>query len=157
MPCASGSSTESRTSRRALTNGTPSTVTRELIARLPASEFPDLALRVLLCYDSADPYAVRATFFLADQGPVSWIFARDLLITGTTDSAGEGDVRISVSRMSRPRSVYLALQTPEGSALIELSLPDVADFLRTTYVLCEPGDEDDHLDLDLAIENLMGR
>src|ERR687888_175865 len=55
-----------------------------------------LHLRASLKYDPTDPYAVHVMFHPDTSGaePVSWSFARELLVTGIDEAAGMGDVRV---------------------------------------------------------------
>ena len=46
-----------------------------------------------LVYDPEDPYAV-ALVFHASEGDVTWMVARELLVTGASGPAGDGDVMV---------------------------------------------------------------
>ena len=87
---------------------------------------------------------------------MSWVFARELLTHGVLAHAGQGDVRVWRSTEDEFSDVvYIGLVSPEGEALVQLSGTALASFLRKTYATCWPGEEPDHLDLDLTIEHLL--
>jgi hypothetical protein len=92
----------------------------------------------------------------AGGGPVSWSFARELLVTGLDEPAGIGDVRVWPSWAS-PRGdfVALALSSPDGNALFEVPRSILVRFLRRTYVAVPRGRESDHLDVDTAVNRLL--
>ncbi len=71
-----------------------------------------------LRYDTADPYAVHATFHTGAEETVEWVFARDLLAEACT-GPGTGDVRVWPSRSHGQGVVCIALSSPEGEALLE--------------------------------------
>ena len=134
---------------------TRQTVTRELIVRLAEPHDDVISVRAVLHYDVTDPYAVTARFWPDSSGPVTWVFARELLSVGLDGAAGEGDVRIFSSWPGVRDSVFIALTSDEGEALIQLPISQVADFLSMTYILCVPGEEDGYLDTDRAIAQLL--
>ncbi|MGZ4594025.1 MAG: SsgA family sporulation/cell division regulator [Actinomycetes bacterium] len=134
---------------------THQTVTRELIVWLAEPHDDVISVRAVLHYDVTDPYAITARFWPDSSGPVTWVFARELLSVGLDGAAGEGDVRIFSSWPGARDSVFIALTSHEGEALIQLPISQVADFLSTTYILCAPGEEDGHLDTDRAIAQLL--
>ena len=57
-------------------------VTCELHLRLVVSSESSLPVPASLKYESADPYAVHATFHTGAQESVDWVFARELLSEG---------------------------------------------------------------------------
>ena len=69
----------------------PSTITREVMVQLVAPGDGRVSLPVVLHYDTADPYAVHATFRTGQGEGVSWVFARELLTLGVHQQCGEGD------------------------------------------------------------------
>lgn len=54
------------------------TVSCELHLRLVVSSESSLPVPAGLRYDTADPYAVHATFHTGAEETVEWVFARDL-------------------------------------------------------------------------------
>ena len=120
-----------------------------------------------LVYDSADPYAVRVRFGDAahgdgtsdrpdpdDDGGVEWLLSRELLRTGLSIPAGDGDVRIWPTRAA-PDVLFLQLRAPSGEALFELSAAVVGDFLRETERLVPAGQESGLLQVDDELSALL--
>jgi hypothetical protein len=118
----------------------------------------------LLCYDAADPYAVRICFGevgatgageaeVSEDG-ITWLLGRDLLRSGLDRPAGEGDVRIWPSQ-SAADVLFVHLQAPSGEALFEASRATVAAFLRQTDAIVPPGTETSALRLDSELQALL--
>jgi hypothetical protein len=133
----------------------PSTVTREVIVQLVAPGDGSVSLPVVLHYDTADPYAVHATFRTGQGDGVSWVFARELLTVGVQRPAGDGDVRVWPSWNGANEVVFIGLTSPDGEALLQAATSEMVDFLARSYALCPQGQERSHLDLDRAIEALL--
>ena len=72
------------------------TVSCELHLRLVVSSESSLPVPAGLRYDTADPYAVHATFHTGAEETVEWVFARDLLAEGLHRPTGTGDVFLTV-------------------------------------------------------------
>ena len=98
-----------------------------------------------LCYDSADPFAVRFCVQTPGQpgGTVTWLFARDLLLAGTKGPAGYGDVRLAPVAGMRVRDHYLRVDLDNGRAVAAVCLPllSVAEFLVASYSIVPSGQE----------------
>ena len=116
-----------------------------------------MPLTAQLEYRAEDPYAVHATFDVGPDGPVRWVFARDLLDEGLVHPVGDGDVHISpcVDPVGR-HTVQIELSSSEGIAVLEASAEDLLRFLEQCYRLVGPGLESLHLDLDAALVRLLG-
>ncbi|MCW2535808.1 MAG: SsgA [Modestobacter sp.] len=124
------------------------------------------AVPATLVYDSADPYAVRIRFGDAgedadttdagpdDDGGVEWLLSRELLRTGLSRPAGDGDVRIWPARAALD-VLFLQLRAPSGEALFELSAAVVGDFLRKTELLVPAGQESGLLQVDDELSALL--
>jgi Streptomyces sporulation and cell division protein, SsgA len=138
-----------------MSRSVPTTVTRELTAQLVIPEDDSVSCPVVLHYDIADPYAVRATFDTGEGDGVSWVFARELLTLGVHRPAGDGDVHVWPSRASGSEIVFIGLASPNGEALLQASIAELVDFLGRSYSLCPQGKEGEHLDVDGAIEALL--
>jgi hypothetical protein len=117
----------------------------------------------LLCYDPADPYAVRICFGEVgasaeaggvDEDGITWLVGRDLLRAGLERPAGEGDVRIWPAQGATD-VLFLHLQAPSGEALFEVSRATVAGFLRHTDGMVAPGSETALLHLDEELLALL--
>ncbi len=101
-------------------------------------------------YSVEDPFAVRAIFEFGED-KVDWTFARELLILGTANDVGNGDVRVYPSLETD--AVILSLSSPEGDALLELPRQPLVGFINRTTALVPVGEED--YDVDLLIANLL--
>jgi hypothetical protein len=135
----------------------PVTVTAELQVSLMVPGATGLPVRAGLGYDAADPYAVRVGFRTAPGGDVvEWTFARQLLTDGVTAPAGEGDVRTWPRSRDGEPVVCLSLTSPSGSALFEIPVPDLVEFLTMTYAAVPTGTESAHVDVEAELEHLLG-
>jgi hypothetical protein len=140
------------------TPGYSSPITLQLVGPQAWTEVP-----ALLCYDAADPFAVRIAFgdVGADSGSVevdetgiSWLLSRELLHAGLERPTGDGDVRLWPAH-STADVLYLHLRAPSGEALFELSRATVTAFLRQTEALVPTGTEGALLDLDHELHSLL--
>ena len=135
-----------------------SPITLQLVGPQSWTEVP-----ALLCYDGADPFAVRIAFGdVGDEGGsvdpadagISWLVSRELLQSGLDGPAGDGDVRLWPAQ-SAADVLFLHLRAPSGEALFELSRATVAGFLAQTEALVPSGSESDLLDLDIELAMLL--
>jgi hypothetical protein len=133
----------------------PATATREIGVQLVAPGEGTVPLPMVLHYDSADPFAVHATFRTGKGEGVSWVFARDLLTLGVHRPTGEGDVRVWPSSSSGSEVVFIGLNSPDGEALLQAPAASVIDFLGRSYAIVPHGRERDYLDVDRVIESLL--
>jgi Streptomyces sporulation and cell division protein, SsgA len=132
-----------------------STVTRELTVEVVAPADEPIRVPMVMRYDTADPYALHAAFQMGDGDEVPWVFSRELVAVGVSSASGRGDVRVWPAVSDGRQVVCIALISPDGQALLEAATEDVVDFLSTTYSLCAPGDERQHLDMDGALRALL--
>ena len=134
----------------------PVTATREVQVELVApGEGTVVPLPMVLHYDSADPFAVQATFRTGKGEGVCWVFARDLLTLGVHRPTGDGDVRVWPSSAGGREVVYIGLNSPDGEALLQAPSAAVIDFLGRSYAIVAHGKERDYLDVDRVIEALL--
>lgn len=108
-----------------------------------------------LSYRADDPYAVHITFHLGQDSPVTWVFARELLVEGVFRACGQGDVRVWPTRVGGRNVICLALSSPAGDALLEAPAGTVAAWLERTLRRVPPGREDAGLDVDGALATLL--
>jgi hypothetical protein len=135
--------------------GRATSVVVETMVRL-VEEGGSLPVRASFCYEQADPYAVEVVFHgEAYDEPVSWVFARELLVAGIDRPTGEGDVQLWPWSSPRGDFVALRLVVPEGEALFEVQRSVVARFLRRTCLVVRRGRESDHIDMDEVIGRLL--
>ncbi|MBW8805025.1 MAG: sporulation protein SsgA [Catenulispora sp. 13_1_20CM_3_70_7] len=132
-----------------------SSVTCELQLRLVISGDSSLPVPAGLRYETADPYAVHATFHTGGQDTVDWVFARELLAEGLRRPTGTGDVRVWPSRSRGQAIVCLALSSPEGEALLEAPARALESFLKRTNAAVPPGLEHRFYDLDAELMHLF--
>ena len=112
-------------------------------------------LPVSLVYDPEDPYAV-ALVFHASEGDVTWMVARELLVTGASGPAGDGDVMVwPALTPDLDEAVVIRLQAPSGRLVLRLGMPELDDFLGRSLSLVPWGTESAHLDLDALVEDLL--
>jgi Streptomyces sporulation and cell division protein, SsgA len=109
-----------------------------------------------LSYNPADPYAVTATFRSEDDA-VAWTFSRDLLDEGLIAPAGEGDVAVWPCSDDDGEVICIALSSPFGQALLEAQRHEVEAFIVRSFSSVPRGGESLHLDIDGAIDQLLGR
>ena len=140
------------------TSGHSSPITLQLIGPQSWTEVP-----ALLCYDAADPFAVRIAFgdvgdengtVDVDEAGIAWLVSRELLQTGLDRPSGEGDVRVWPAHGASD-VLFLHLRAPSGEALFELSRATVAGFLRETETLVPTGSESTMLALDEELQALL--
>lgn len=112
-------------------------------------------MKVVLVYDIADPYAVRAEFHIAPEARATWVFARQLMSQGLKEATGDGDVRVSPSGVGRDRRVHIVLMAEDCHAHVQAAEVDVVEFLRASYSLCRPGNEHRHLDVSGGLRALL--
>ena len=133
------------------TPGYSSPITLQLVGPQTWTDVP-----ALLCYDGADPFAVRIAFgdvgdengvVDLEDGGIAWLLSRELLQAGLAGPAGDGDVRLWPAHAATD-VLFLHLRAPSGEALFELSRATVAAFLRQTETLVPSGTESSLLDLD---------
>lgn len=133
-------------------------VRTELELRLVVPGGPPLPVRADLRYGADDPWAVRLAFHVGDGGDtgsvVEWLFARDLLVEGITGPAGAGDVRVWPSA-GWDRVVNMAMASPSGSAVFELDLDALVEFLEQTCLAVPTGSEEGVVDLDSELALLF--
>jgi hypothetical protein len=134
-------------------SSTPPVVRRAVVELVGPSE--PVSVETELRYDPDDPYAV-AVAFLMGESEVSWVFARDLLMRGAAEPAGEGDVQVLPSVDSEGRAlVVLVLRSPSGGAVVRFAARDVLGFLADSTRAVWPGSEGEHLSADDLIAALL--
>ena len=110
-------------------------------------------------YDPADPWAVMITFRGASgrsTEPVRWAVGRDLLMSGITDPAGEGDIQLFPSVDENGRAaVIMELCSPDGRLVTQLRTKELYAFLVKTLMAVPIGTE--AIDLDQMVESLVGQ
>ncbi|MFI6349524.1 SsgA family sporulation/cell division regulator [Streptomyces sp. NPDC050560] len=134
-----------------------SVVEREIELLLILSPDQSIPVPAKLLYRTDDPCAVRITFHVGTDTPVSWTFARDLLIEGVFRPSGQGDVRVWPSRSEGRDVVLMALSSPEGEALLSAPAVALSAWLERTLRVVPPGSEGERLGIDTALTELLTR
>ncbi|MEU2421397.1 SsgA family sporulation/cell division regulator [Streptomyces sp. NPDC007851] len=133
------------------------TVVRAVTAQLVVSPTYSQPLCMRLRYERADPYVVRAAFFIHSDEPVEWVLGRDLLADGLNGYAGHGDVRIWSAADRGDPAMYIALGSRAGTALVEIPVHDVKTFVEGTEALVPRGTESGRIDWDAELAYLLSQ
>jgi hypothetical protein len=83
------------------------------------------------------------------------VFARDLLMLGTTESSGTGDVVVAPAPEPFARKTLIALGASSDAAVLILRTREVRKFLWHSYELVPSGREEHHLDVDELVTQLL--
>lgn len=135
----------------------PVTVSAVLQVSLVVPDAASAPVEATLSYRVDDPYAVRVAFRTRQAAEaVEWTFARQLLTDGVTAPAGAGDVRTWPSHAHGEPVVCLSLTSPSGTALFELPVTGLVEFLTRTYAQVPTGGESQHVDVDRELADLLG-
>jgi hypothetical protein len=130
-------------------------VERELELGLVLSPERTIPVPARLGYRTDDPYAVHVTFHIGTDHPVSWTFARELLVEGVFRPSGHGDVRVWPTKTEGGGVVMMALSSPGGDALLEAPATQVSAWLERTLRAVPPGSEAERLGLDEGLAELL--
>ncbi|MGW0468557.1 SsgA family sporulation/cell division regulator [Streptomyces sp. NPDC003027] len=130
-------------------------VERELELKLVLSPERSVPVPARLAYRTGDPYAVHITFHIGSDHPVSWTFARELLVEGVFRPCGHGDVRIWPTKVDDRDVVLMALSSPDGDALLEAPSAQVSAWLERTLRAVPPGTEAEQLGIDDGLAELL--
>lgn len=101
-----------------------------------------------------EPFAVTVAFRTERGRWIEWTFARDLLVTGLTEPAGIGDVRVRPDLSEDEETLTLEIESPDGYATFELEREDVENFVNMTIELVPLGAESECFDVDGLIEEI---
>lgn len=132
-------------------------VQAEVLMSFVVSEELSFRIPVELGYETRDPFAVRMTFHLPGDAPVTWAFGRELLLDGINAPSGEGDVRIEPSGSEELSEVSIRLRVGIDQALFRASAPPLVAFLDRTDKLVALGQESTLEDFDEGLEEALGR
>jgi hypothetical protein len=132
-------------------------VQAEVMMSFLVSEELSFRIPVELRYETCDPYAVRLTFHLPGDAPVTWAFGRELLIDGVGRPCGDGDVRVSPAEPDSLGDVLIRLQVGSDQALFRSSTAPLIAFLDRTDKLVPLGQEGAHGDFDAHLDEALDR
>lgn len=133
-----------------LTTTTVST-TAVQIATINSEEDHDLSAE--FSFDPRDPWAVTMGLE-TPSGPVRWTFARDLLVEGQYEPAGDGDVHVwPCLSPSGEAVVIVELDSPAGETLLQFPTRAVQDFVYAALETVPLGSE--QVDVDSWLEQIL--
>ncbi|KOU62572.1 regulator [Streptomyces sp. MMG1533] len=132
-------------------------VQAEVMMSFLVSEELSFRIPVELRYETCDPYAVRLTFHLPGDAPVTWAFGRELLIDGVGRPCGDGDVRVSPAEPDSLGDVLIRLQVGSDQAVFRSSTAPLIAFLDRTDKLVPLGQEGAHADFDAHLDEALDR
>jgi hypothetical protein len=113
----------------------------------------DLTMVAEFVYDSSDACAVTMVL-QASSGPVHWTFARDLLVEGQYEPAGDGDVHVWPCLTACGEAVVIVeLCSPVGETLLQFPTRAVQDFVYSSLESVPLGREE--VDVDGWLEQLL--
>jgi hypothetical protein len=132
-------------------------VQAEVMMSFLVSEELSFRIPVELYYETCDPYAIRLTFHLPGDAPVTWAFGRELLIDGVGRPCGDGDVRVSPAEPETLGEVLIRLQVGGDQALFRSSTAPLIAFLDRTDKLVPLGQEGALADFDAHLDEALDR
>ncbi|MER7109122.1 SsgA family sporulation/cell division regulator [Streptomyces sp. NPDC000229] len=132
-------------------------VQAEVLMSFVVSEELSFRIPVELGYETRDPFAVRMTFHLPGDAPVTWAFGRELLVDGINGPSGDGDVHIAPTGLEDLSDVSIRLQVGADRALFRSSAPPLVAFLDRTDKLVPLGQERTLGDFEEHLEEALGR
>ncbi|MGW4033711.1 SsgA family sporulation/cell division regulator [Streptomyces sp. NPDC004838] len=130
-------------------------VQAEVLMSFLVSEELSFRIPVELRYGTEDPYAVRMTFHLPGDAPVTWAFSRDLLLDGLVGPSGDGDVHIAPMGPEELSDLGIRLQVGGDRALFQVSAAPVVAFLDRTDRLVPMGQERAFGDFESSLEQAL--
>ncbi|MFB7273736.1 SsgA family sporulation/cell division regulator [Streptomyces sp. NPDC056244] len=132
-------------------------VQAEVLMSFLVSEELAFRIPVELHYEVRDPYAVRMTFHLPGDAPVTWTFGRELLLDGINTPSGDGDVHIAPTEPEDLSDVHIRLQVGDDHALFRVSAAPLVAFLDRTDRLVPLGQERTLGDFEVNLEQALDR
>jgi hypothetical protein len=104
-------------------------------------------------YDPADACAVTLVL-QTPSGPVDWTFARELLVDGQYEPAGDGDVHVWPCLSASGEAVVIVeLCSPVGETLLQFASRAVQEFVYSSAAVVPIGAEE--VDVDSWIDQLL--
>ncbi|MBQ0826920.1 SsgA family sporulation/cell division regulator [Streptomyces tagetis] len=127
-----------------------------LVVQLQAGETDRFPVLAHLGYDAADPFALTVVFAHDGRVLARWTLDREMVGEALLRPVGVGDVRMrpeSRGLWEEVRLEFLGDTRPDGRrhrAVVYVWAAPVAAFLRETYAVVRPGEEEVRLDDFLA-------
>ncbi|MFF2651634.1 SsgA family sporulation/cell division regulator [Streptomyces sp. NPDC058045] len=132
-------------------------VQAEVMMSFLVSDELSFRIPVELRYETDDPYAVRFTFHLPGDAPVTWAFGRELLVDGVAGPCGDGDVHIWPTDSEVLDEVFIRLQVGADQALFRAGAAPLVAFLDRTDRLVPLGQEQKLADYDTMLDETLDR
>ncbi|WP_428957151.1 SsgA family sporulation/cell division regulator [Streptomyces sp. cg35] len=118
-------------------------------------EYVRIPLRAEFRFDPDAPMIISATFAHGRGSSVTWHINRELLRQGLYEECGDGDVQMWPTRFDEERT-WLMLESRDASAVFELPVPTMAEWIESTYQAVPAEAESGLLDWDGFLEDLLG-
>jgi len=134
-----------------------SVVQAEVMMSFLVSEELSFRIPVELRYETGDPFAVRLTFHLPGDAPVTWAFGRELLIDGVGRPCGDGDVHIAPADPHTIGEVLIRLQVGADRAVFRSGAAPLVAFLDRTDRLVPLGQERSLACFDTLLDEALDR
>jgi len=132
-------------------------VQAEVMMNFLVSDELSFRIPVELRYETSDPFAVRLTFHLPRDAPVTWASGRERLIDGVGRPCGDGDGRVSPADPDMLGEVLIRLQVGRDQALFRSGAAPLVAFLDRTDKLVPLGQEGALADFDAHLEEALDR
>jgi len=126
-----------------------------LVVRRVLDGVPRQPARAEFRFDPGAPMIVSVTFTPWRGPSVTWRIGRELLYRGLYEESGEGDVQVWPMQCDEGEAAWLLLESKGASAVFELPVPPVAEWLDATYHIVTAEAETDTLDWDAFITELL--
>ncbi|MHC0432742.1 SsgA family sporulation/cell division regulator [Streptomyces sp. O3] len=132
-------------------------VQAEVMMSFLVSEELSFRIPVELRYEARDPYAVRLTFHLPGDAPVTWAFSRELLVAGINEPCGDGDVHIAPDGPEPLADAVIRLRVGSDQALFRSGTAPLIAFLDRTDKLVPLGEERTVADFERHLDDVVDR
>jgi len=134
--------------------------TTQIVTEALPMEFIDLEgvstpVEAEISYDAADPFAVSILFKVEPAG-VRWTFARDLLVEGSYEPTGDGDIHVWPCLSADGGAVVIVeLESPSGGAMVQINSRDMSAFIARMLTVVPLGTESELLDFEAELSELL--
>ncbi|MFG3320807.1 SsgA family sporulation/cell division regulator [Streptomyces sp. NPDC048171] len=106
-------------------------------------------------YDPDRPLLVTIHFAPVGAPPVTWHVGRDLLHEGLRTTSGMGDVQVWTDHHTDRDTAWLQITAHGGIAIFKLPVPEVSEWLDSTYLHVPAGTESSRLGTEAFLSELF--
>lgn len=106
-------------------------------------------------FDPEFPLIVTLKLTVEQGASVTWCISRELLHNGLHSVSGSGDVRVWPARSGDRVMAWLLLHARDVSALFELPVPPIEQWLEEIYRVTPPEAEMEGLDWDAFLTEVL--